>query len=249
MFQLNTKTVAVTDYKQLNANVARVMLSYTGALSQEDIRKSIAAKFEGQAHLVEGSAREVQAGVAVAFLRANTEVRVVDEKSLTAGYKLVASNMVMDNEDRSLWSVKTGKGGKFLTRTEQQDLSELITAHVHRTPGVPGLRHLTAAKAAKSELVAYVTQDGSMDYGFAVAGNDEKVRLVSFKAQAPITVGYDQVCAIMPVQIDRETKKQISAALSPADKANAIAYWRTLYSFAPDYMNEVIRQVEQGAVA
>ena len=33
------------------------------------------------------------------------------------------------------------------------------------------------------------------------------------------------------------------------DWDKTVAYWRTLYSFAPDYMNEVIRQVEQGAVA
>jgi len=250
MFKMNASTVAVTDYKILNDVLAKVILSFTGKQDAHSIRAAIAQKFDGLAAVVEHSFKIVKPGVAVGFLRANVEVRSVEPAELAASYRIMSSNIVMSNEDRSLWSMQDGKAGKFLTRQQQEDLSALVEAGVHRTPGIPGLRHLTMARAAKSELVAYVNSEGDMDYGFAVANvGTDKVRLLSYSARVARTIDYDSVVSIVPVQVDAELKSKLSAALTPKEKSDANAYWTKLYSFAPDYMREVIRQVNEDTTA
>jgi hypothetical protein len=249
MFKMNASTVSVTDYKILNPGLARVVLSFTGKHDSQSVRAAVAEKFDGLATIVENTFKMVRPGVAVGFLRANRETRAVPDNALQAQYRLVSSNMVMDTTDKSLWTVQQGAAGKYLTRKAQENLAELVEATVHRTPGVPGLRHMATARAAQSELVAFVTDEGSVDYGFAVKNSEDKVRVVSYAARMPRTVDYDRVISIYPIQVDAGLKKQLQAALTPDEKKDAVSYWSKLYGFAPEYMQEVIRQVEEDTVA
>lgn len=246
---MNVNTVALTDYQMRSPTLAKVMVSFTGKQNKDTIHAAIAEKFDGLAAPVEGSFRIVADNVAVGFLRANQEVRVLDEKKINASYKLVSSNIFMSKEDKSLWTKQEGRAGSYLTRQGQEDLSALVASVKHNRTDVPALRHLAIAKAAKSELLAYVDANGSMDYGFAVASDAAKVKVVSFYSRHSKVVDYNDVVSIVPVQVNRELKAKVQAALTPKEKSDAVAYWRQLYSFAPDYLREVIQQVEEDAVA
>lgn len=246
---MNVNTVALTDYRLKSPTLAKVIVAFTGRHSPASIREALVAKFDGQAMPIENSFRIVGPNAAVGFVRANTEVRALDPKEVQAKYRVVSSNVLMDASDKSLWSKKEGAAGVYLTRQGQEDLTALMASTRHNRTDVPALRHLATPLAAKSELVAFVTPGGDMDYGFAVAQDNAKVKLVSFYGRSTQIVDYDNVVSIIPVQLDREIKAKVTAGLSGAEKANAVSYWKQLYFYDPDYMNEVIRQVEEDAVA
>jgi hypothetical protein len=240
------QTVSLTDYELMSPKLAKVMISFTGKFNKESIRASLLEKFDNRAAPVEDSFREVRAGVAVGFLRANREVRVLDQQELRANYRTVGSSNIMTSEkDDSLW-----EGGTYLARHGNEDLSELVNANINRRTDVPALRHLSMAKAADGEFVAYVSASGDMDYGFALASNDEKVRVVSHASNSPVVVKYEMVASIVRAPIPKSfAEKMRTAGISRADKQQAIEFWRQLYSYDPAYMNLVIDQVNEDATA
>src|ERR1700676_2545328 len=132
-----TNTVSITDYQMKTATLAKVIVSFTGKQTKDELRASLLQKFDGLAAPVEDSFRIVKAGVAVGFIRANKEVRVVNDKELRASYRVMSSNIMMDNADKSLWEIREGKAGKFLARHGHEDLSELVNASVNRRSDVP----------------------------------------------------------------------------------------------------------------
>lgn len=249
-------TVAITDYELKSEKLARVIISYTGKFNKESIRASLLTQLDNRAAPVEDSFREIRAGVAVGFLRANKEVRVVQPEELRANYRVMgSSNIMMSEVDNSLWEVKTGKGGTYLARHGHEDLSELVNARVNRRQDIPGLRHLSMAKAAPGEFVAYVSASGDMDYGFAVmSGRDkegvEKVQVVSHATQLPVIVPYECVASISRAPIPKSfAEKMRTAGISREDKSEAVKYWKELYSYNPAYMKDVIDQVNEDATA
>lgn len=246
-------TVAITDY-QIDPQVptvAKVIVSYTGKFNKETLRAAIREKFDNRVAAVEDSFREVRAGVGVGFLRANRELRMVDQTELRANYRPVgASNIMMSDADNSLWEVRDGKSGKYLARHGNEDLSELVNANVNRRPDVPGIRHMGIAKAARGEFASFVTKTGDMDHGFVIASNDEKVKVVSCTTSMPAVVNYEMVTAISRVPLPKSfTQQMMKAGISREDKSQAIEYWTKLYSYNPAYLSDVIDQVNNDTVA
>lgn len=252
---INTNTVSITDYKIVAAKLARVIVAFTGDHTRDTIAEAIADQTKHMAAVVESSFRIIKDNVAVGFLRANTEVRVVnDVKELRASYKTMvkttASNILMDNKDRTLWELKEGAGGKFLARHGNEDLSELIGAAVNHRNGVPKLHQLAMASVAKREFVAFASASGDMDYGFCVASSEAKqaLKVVSATTGTAVVIPNDAVVSVIPVggaKIPLSAHKRIlEAGISREDAKQEVEYYTRLYSYAPDYLAEVIRQVE-----
>lgn len=247
---VSTTTVAITDYKMKNPTLAKVIVSFTGSQSKDELRAALLQKFEGLAAPVEDSFRIVKAGVAVGFVRANKEVRVVSDNEIRASYKVMSSNIMMDNADKSLWEIREGKAGKFLARHGNEDLSELVNASTNRRQDIPAIRHIQIAKAARGEFVSFVSKSGDMDHGFCVASSDTQVKVVSTTTRMPTVVDYDTVTAISQVPIHKAfAKKMVEAGISRADKDKEIQYWTELYSWAPDYLQERVDQINEGTLA
>jgi hypothetical protein len=246
------KTVAITDYKidPQTPNLAQVVISYTGKFDKESLRASLREKFDNRVAPVEGSFHEIKAGAAVGFLRANREVRMPDQQELRASYRKVgASNIMMSDADNSLWEVKEGKSGKYLARTGQEDLSELVQANVNRRTDIPGLRHLSTASAATNEFVSFVSKSGDLDHGFVMASNGEKVKLVSFATRQDTIVALENVTAIARVPLPQSFVQQMATAgISREEKSQASDYWKKLYEYAPNYLSDVLDQVDHDTV-
>jgi hypothetical protein len=253
--KISSSTVAITDFKMQTPAIAKVMISFTGRQTKETIRAALLDKLDRQAAPIDNSFRIVKAnslgGVAVGFLRAQREVRVVDnDKQLRASYRALGSNIMMDQNDKSLWEVKDGAGGKYLARHGNEDLSELIQASVHRRGDIPGIRALAMAKAARHELVAFVSPSGDMDYGFAIGTRDDAVRVVSHTTQTAQAVDYNMVTFMAQVPVPKSVNRRIlEAGISREDKNQQIEYYRQLFSYAPEYLAEVIEMVNNDTVA
>lgn len=242
------KTLNITDYKIFNPKLAKVMVSFTGDVKADEIVATLAEKLRFAAAPVRKSFRIVQAGVAVGFIRANKEVRVL-EKGDRDQYKVMSSNILMDKEDETLWDVKSGAGGRYLARHGQEDLSELVEASIQRRSDIRGISHLTMAKAAPQELVAFVDDEGSMDYGFAVGTSSEKVKVVSYLRRHPMLVDYESVVSIMPVPVPKSVAAPVVASLTAEEKKDMVAYYTRLYSYDKAYLAEVIKNIEDGSLA
>jgi hypothetical protein len=248
MSEFQTNTVAITDYRIKSPTLAKVILSYTGKFGREFLHEEVSRIFDGQAALVKASVKKIQEGVAVGFVKANRAVRVVSPKELKA-YVMMGSNMLMDDKDKSLWEVKQGTGGnKFLAKHGQEDLTALVQASRFSRPDVPKLSHLTIARAGRNELVSFVDDEGDVDHGFTLATSDSQVKVLSFQRRAPLTVDYDSVVGIQPIQVDAGLHAAVMATLSPEEKKQANAYWTRLYSYDPEYMRETIKQVNEGTM-
>jgi hypothetical protein len=248
-------TVAITDYKidPASPNLAQVVISYTGKFDKETLRASLREKFDNRVAPVEDSFHEIKAGAAVGFLRANREVRMPDTQELRASYRKVgASNIMMSDADNSLWEVKEGKSGKYLARTGQEDLSELVQASVNRRTDIPGLRHLATASVANNEFVSFVSKSGDLDHGFVMATNKEntKIKLVSFATRTDTIVPLENVTAISRVPLPQSFVQQMATAgISREEKSQASDYWKKLYEYAPNYLSDVLDQVDHDTVA
>lgn len=247
---VDTNTVSITDFKMKTPTLAKVIVSFTGRQDKESIRAALGQKLDHLAAVVEDSFRIVKAGVAVGFIRAHKEIRMVDTKEIRAAYRVMSSNIMMDNKDKSLWELKEGKGGKYLARHGHEDLSELVSASTNRRPDVPRLAQLSLASAAPGEFVAFVSKSGDMDYGFAVRANSDKVQVVSTTTHMAATVDYDLVTSISQVPVKKSfNQKMATAGISRSDKDKAIEYWKQLYSYDPAYLQMVVEQVNADTAA
>lgn len=248
--QLNTQTLAITDFEVKTPTIAKVVISFTGRQTKDSIRAALLKKFDYQAAPVEDSFRLIKAGVGVGFLRTNKEVRVISKNELRASYRVISSNIMMDNNDKTLWEVKDGKSGKFLARHGNEDLSELVSAAVYHRGDVPRLSNITIASAAAGEFASFVSKSGDLDYGFVVAANAEKVQVVSASSKMTIIVPQDMVTAMDRVPVPKSfNQSMVKAGISRADKDQAIEYWKKLYSYNPAYLDMVIEQVNEDTLA
>jgi len=249
------KTASITSYDMKSPVLAKVIVATTGNPSADEFRQLIAEKFDMRAAPVENSFRELQPGVSVGFIRANREVRVVEKAELKASYRILSSNILMDNSDKTLWEIKSGAGGQYLTRQDTEDLSDLVEARVyHQRQNVPKLHQLTASRVNSNELVAFVTDTGSLDYGFVVRSNPERAQVLSSTTRTLAKVDNELIAGIYQVEIDKDTNKRIGVqlranGLNPGQKLNAEQYYRALFDYSPEYMEEVIKMIEQGVTA
>lgn len=250
---MDFNTVSITDYKVVSANVAKVVISYTGKHTKESLQKGIAAKFEGKAAPVENSFKQIRAGVAVGFVRANLDIRIPSDKELKASYrKIGASNIMMDSRDKSLWAVKKGAAGTYLARHAQEDLSELVEASVTRRHDVPSLGSMVSAGAARKEFASFVTEAGDMDYGFitAVSTKGDKLKIMSSTTRVEHVVKTELCTGFYQVGIPKSVHARVlKAGVSPQDKTVQKDYYEKVFSYAPEYLAEVKAMIDEGTDA
>lgn len=238
------QTVAITDYKVVSKKLARVILSTTGNPSKSTIEDAVAKKSTGTFAVVKGSFRKVAEGVAVGFVKANTQVRAFDKTKYRTFAS--ASNIMMDKSDESLWEVKTNSTGKFLVRKNNEDLSALLEASTMRRSDVVRLARLTIAKAEPSDAVVFVDDEGEVQAGYAVSTNDEEVKVLEANTRKLKTVGYGAVVGIMNVPVEASLHRKVKASAA-TDKM--VDYYTQLFSYAPDYLEKVINNINETAIA
>lgn len=244
------QTLAITDFKVINPSLAHTVISYTGKHNKETLYSSFLEKSDNKVVPIDNSFKTIRAGVAVGFVRANKEIRYIGYmQDVRAAYRVLSSNVMMDNKDKSLWEIRTGKGGTYLARHGNEDLSELLEANVHRRSDIPGLRHITIAKATTGEFASFISETSDLDYGFVVASNAQKAKIVSHSLKTPMIVDNSMITAIAQVPIKKSfAQKMLKAGISRQDKDQAIEYWKQLYFYDPDYLQEVIDQVNEDSV-
>lgn len=249
---LSARTININEAMVINANLAKVMITTTGDVDAEQIAETICAKLEGQGALVEGSLVRVQASDIgnsyVAFVRSVSEVREVDSHELQASYHSVLAtnqNVLVSNEDQSVWELKTGSAGKYLVRHQEEDLSSLVASACNESELAPRLAKVSMKVPARESLVAYVTDTGNVDYGFVTKTSqaNQNVELISVEASVPRIVSTRTMLSAHDIDLDADVYRLAAASLTEGDKDKMRTFYTALYSIAPDYLSELIDQI------
>nr|DAH48050.1 MAG TPA: hypothetical protein [Caudoviricetes sp.] len=252
---LSSRAVSIRASRMVNDRVAKVLIAYYGKCTPEFIENQIAQQLNGLGAVVEGSFKEVAAEgvsgrVAVGYVRVNREVRMPTQAELRASYRVLSSNILMSNDDRTLWEVKKGKNATYLARHGNEDLSELLelcTAKV--TPNSSERAALNASvRPEQYDFVSFVNECGDRDYGFVLASSDKKTKVVSYNMKTAVVVPNDAVlssvqCTIDPI-LAKAVKRKVEADTKDGSVADMEDYYRTLFSYDPDYMQEFIDDVK-----
>jgi hypothetical protein len=258
--RVNTFSVSLQDHQMVTPTLARVVLSWTGQQpDRSEVAASIADLFNGLASPVESSFRSLQSGpvsVAIGFVKANREVKeYTSEIAANQGrYKAMASNLLMDREDQSLWEVHSGSTGKFLVKKGNEDLSELVHLATARKATLPTLAQVASVPAEVQEFAAFVDPTvQEVMHGYIVGRADGgKVRVLAFEGD-----GQDQeIPEDLLVEVvnldgkDQEAAKIKMSAEVAADRGAMVSYYTKLFgSYAPDYLKNVITMIDSHSIA
>lgn len=246
---------SVNDYQVVTPTLAKVVLNMAGHPdSPIEIRAAIAKLFKGQASAVEGSfrwaTRQGDIKTAVGFVKANVDVREFDEKAEAGKYRVMSANLLMDNEDRSLWEVREGAQAKYLARQGNEDLTALVHMATARVSGSPRLVQVASGQPATKDFVAFVdVSTEEVRYGFAVTSAFEgKVTVIATDDESPVEVAEANIIDVF--ELDQEEHARLSAtAANGLSKEAMIEYYKKAYSYSPEYIQEIIKMIDQHAFA
>lgn len=248
------KGVSVSEYTLLSPKVARVIANSVGNMSKAEFGDRLSAIFENRATAVRSSFRWLAEGTsAIGFVHLQQPVRAFDQKNVTAKYQRINANLFMDKADESVWEVKPGSGGSYLSRTGEDNLAELIEAsRISPRGSTPRMNSVVSASARAREFVAFVdVTAGVVDYGFCLeSANGDHVVLSSTTTQT-VNVSAASVVGVYDINIPPHVHNAIKGTKVQAatDKATMIDYYRRAYGYAPEYLEEIIKQIEAMSVA
>ncbi len=256
--KLTAFRISVNDYKMITPTLARVVLNMNGTPEDSlQMRVAVAKLFKQQASAVEGSfrwaSRSGDVKAVVGYVRANNDVREFDAKADGAKYRAMASNLLMDNADKTLWEVRSGSGdSKYLARHGNEDLSSLVHLATSFRSVSPRLAQTASGVPAQKDFVAFVDRKTEeVRYGFAVtsatAQTQGMLTVVATDDEEAIDVPEEDVVDVY--ETDGEDTAQVAVAASGLSKEAMIAYYKKAYSYDPAYIQEIIKMIDQHSFA
>ncbi len=249
-FLKTLQTAAIHEYEMVAPTLAKVTVSVTSNMSKEAAITYLRKQLKEAASPVVDSFRWLDQNTAVGFVSSLRETRVISSvKEIANNYRVMASNIYLDNEDRSLWEMKDGAAGKYLTRKGSDNLEALVqTARVSPTGSTPRLRRVLSASVSRADLVAFVDTSGwqaETNYGFCVASTETHLKIVTDSATVVVPRG--AVVSSHEIDIPAVKPGKVNASEYNEPVKNSEEYYKLAYGYNPEYMEKVIEQVRQMA--
>lgn len=253
--------VAINEVRVLNPRVAQIVISSFSTRNTDALVTALRERLGGGLTPVRASFRwlDHERTAAMGFVARTPEIRDLGKSEpVTAGFRLVASNMYLSDSDKSTWEMKTTGSGAYMVRHGDEDLAELLEAS--RSPsrsGAPRMATMASVSVQPHEIVAFVNASGSttpaMDYGFCLAVKDGQYHVLSSSSGSAVRVAADSVVSahtldskeIHALYTSGAQKANIKA--SAYDKSGSIEYYKKLYSYAPDYVAKVVQEINEMA--
>lgn len=257
--RLSNFTVNVHDFKILSPTIARVVLSYTGQVpSKDQIRAKISAMFDNNATAIAGSFRELTRGgdvkSVIGFVKTSREVKEYTEATAKADeYKVMASNLLMQKADGSMWEIKTGAMGQYLAKQTSDDLRALVHLAQNTVNGLPKFNQIAslAAMTQPSEFCAYVDLDAEeVLHGYVVASEGDKLTVLAKETDEIVEVAADQLVQVQDLEgEDRKVMASPEMQNFGQDASGMIAYYKLAYRYDPAYIAKIIDMIGQHSYA
>lgn len=254
--KIRLHTLNLQDYRMISPTVARVVVTLTGQPPvKEQLRASIAELFKDAASPITASFRLLSNGGSiqsiVGYVKTAAAVLPMDTVDQSK-YKVMASNLLMDKADETLWEMRSGASGKYLVKQGDEDLSELAYTLNHKKANLPTLAQVECASAEAKEFAAYVDLTlGEVQHGYVVGNDDGKIQVLAFDDEGPEVLDINPEQMVEIVNLDGEDVKQtgLEMAAGPMDRAAMVEYYKKAYSYSPDYIQKIIEMIDQHAFA
>lgn len=231
----------VYDYDMIAGGIARIMCGFNRKVTPTEARAALSKTFDGQARVIEHSFRMIPGAkewrpIMAGYILSNREVRDFEE---SANYKVMATNILMDKTDESLWQLATSpSGARYLTRQDNEDLFELLSMAKVRDVSIPTLASL-ASDVKDYEYVSYVdTETASVRFGYALSGGITTATVLNRDTGTVTEVLKDMVIEV--ANLHGSDRKRAIASSTP----DMVSYYKELYGYDPDYyaqLEEIIK--------
>lgn len=249
----NIRSAAITGFTMLDDKVARVIASVVGDMDPNELGERIAAVTNHEATPVKGSFIWLERGRSLlGYMTTAKKIRPFEEGN--SRYHSVTANLFMDTKDESLWELKPGVGGRYLSRQGNDNLAELLEASRTSPRGsAPRMNSILSASASIHQFVAFIDKSSAaVDYGFCVqsaANPDASCVVLSTTTSKEVEVAKDYIISRHTVDIPDVIRNSIvRAAKAPVkagiDKAAMIEYYKKAYVYAPEYIEQIIKQIQ-----
>jgi len=201
------------------------------------------------------------------YVYAAGPVLPIEENKVPNNFRRVNANLFMDETDEAVWEMKKGAGGAYLARNGHVDLAGVLeTAAVSPKGSTPRMHKIAASAVDTHEAVTFVVEgshSAEVDSGFSLSRMENGSFMVfSNLEQKPVAVTIDRVISSFEIvkealpTIPREEFKKVIASRSKQTAADAMTpkltpqeYWNLAYSYAPDYVAKILKQVDEMAAA
>lgn len=208
----------------------------------------------------------------VGFVYSPTRIEHCPGGKVAANFRVTAGNLYMDEKDKSLWEMKEGAGGKYLMRKGQDDLTAMLeTCRTSPRGSQPRLSQVLNASVEQNEFVAYISEGrrtSEVDYGVVLgAAVNGGIVVLSHLTSEPVAVPKSHVVTAYQLDLKAAPKlpkekveAMLKGKLAQASRVEKAAdaytpklspqeYWTLQYSYAPAYLEEVLKQVNEMAAA
>lgn len=240
--------------KEGKAEVFKVVATFSGfseTPAKKDLFNALASATDCKAAPIENSFRKIPSSNSyVGFMAKNYEVRVYEPE----GMRVLASNLLMDETDNSLWEVRSNDDAKFLVRQQEDDLSDLVALAsvkvANRNLEVPVLSSLSTPVARENEVAAYVDEKTlEVSYGIILAANEEEAQIINMETKEVANVKAEYIIELASFDY-KETQKEFSAVAVPEiETASSMEdYWFKVYGQFPEFWAEFKKILEDRAV-
>jgi hypothetical protein len=256
---LSNNVVALHDYRLTqDKRLAKIVLSFTAKPeSTQEAANLVRSTFKNKVDLLPFSFREIATPAAFAvtgYVKPNRPVKPYDNNGQ---YMTMASNILMDKHDESLWEVRETAAGKMLCRQEDENLSELFELARTRKVGMPRLSDFTTASVPISQntFVCYASsQQQRVRYGYILANSylsnsvnpDDEYSILPFDADNKIEDAVPAEQIIEAASLNR-TDAQYAGVGDTPDGLSLEQYYRKLFSYAPEYYQKLMDMLKQRA--
>lgn len=251
---------SLLDSTEITPEIHRVVISFnTEESSKAQKYQAIAKLFDYNASPIENSFREIASAhkyTLSGFVAVNNQAIPYTEELASSGkYTAIAgtNNVLIDQDDESLWEVTSSGDNKFLVRKSQENLSELVALASLRNEN-PNYRKIavekTIAKTFTNDYVAYVNPETCLvNYGYVLADandfyGDEEPEVEVLDADSMETVKVNPELIVESAFLNGDDEDNLpstetAASYDTNNKESMKAYYKEMFKHAPEYYKKI----------
>lgn len=260
-------TIEIQHYAPAGAGlarfVARVVHTAASRANPALVAQAFRNKFNGQLQAVAGSVKVVDRGpisdIMTGIASVVREVVAIGSPDDMKGFKAVASNMFLDEEDR-MWTLNKTESGSLMVRTtgidDDQALVGMLHAVASSAPSASAARELQAVASdvlrsvEAGKYVTYVNANNEVAHGFVVVCSAEEGDTTAL-VLAPGAEDVEQIDTHAVIEVadvpddtlpeltdDENLQISIASARGAVNLEMMVSYYKRVFGHNPEFFKQ-----------
>lgn len=248
----NLPVAQVNEYDLIgNTNIARVIVTINPDKGSSKNFDALASVFDGKAIPIAHSFRRINGTyetrcTAIGFVAPNRIVEKLDDERKSK-MKVISKNILMDTVDQSLWDVKeTASDGAFIIRKGEEDLSELLATVCMPRSDIHGMSIVAAAFVEPDQYAYWVNPKlQEINCGFVAKADDKTTEVICRQSGEREAIDNRLIVEVVShLELGVVRKNTTAGAAEDAKE-----YYAKVFSYDPEYLNEIDKIIDGHAAA